>query len=360
MYLRIIKFVLGVKLLNMKSKVTVTCPSNIALIKYWGKKNTGIQIPQNPSISWSLSDLNAKTTVQYRPGDIRQINFSYDGLVKESFLPKINEFFNRIEEILPWVKNGIFNIDTVNNFPHGTGIASSAAGFGALATALVELENKLNKDTDEYWNKVSEIARLGSGSACRSMYSKPAIWGAAEAIQDSSDYYAVELKDTIHPSLQNWKDCVLIIDSGEKKVSSTVGHSLLNGHAYAEARFLQANKNLIELIQVLKNGNVDRFIKIVESEALQLHSMMMSSIPYYMLMRPNTVAVIEEIWNFREVTKLPLCFTLDAGANVHLLYDKEVESSIKTFIDTKLLPYCQNATYLCSGIGGKPQIEHHD
>lgn len=344
----------------MKSKVTVTCPSNIALIKYWGKKDTGVQIPQNPSISWSLSDLTAKTTLQYTPGSGRQINFSYDGVPKESFLPKINDFFTRIEEIFPWVKDGIFNIDTINNFPHGTGIASSAAGFGALATALVEIEGDLDRDSSEYWNKVSELARLGSGSACRSMFSKPAVWGVSEAVENSSDFFAVELKTTIHPSLQNWKDCVLIVDSGEKKVSSTAGHSLLNGHAYANSRFTQATENLAEIVRVFEEGNVDRFIKIVESEALQLHSMMMSSIPYYMLMRPNTIAIIEEIWKFREETNLPVCFTLDAGANVHLLYSKEVESSVKTFIESNLLPYCQNAMYLCSDIGGKPQIENHD
>ena len=344
----------------MKSKVTVTCPSNIALIKYWGKKDTGIQIPQNPSISWSLSDLNANTSVKFLPANGREINFSYDGLPKESFLPKIKDFFKKIEDILPWVRDGIFEIDTVNNFPHGTGIASSAAGFGALATALVEIEDKLDKNTEAFWNKVSEIARLGSGSACRSMYSKPAVWGLSDAVENSSDLYAVELKTPIHSSLQNWKDTVLIVDSGEKKVSSTAGHSLLNGHPYAESRFIQASRNLAELVKVMETGDIDRFIKIVESEALQLHSMMMTSIPYYMLMRPNTIAIIEEIWKFREETNMHVCFTLDAGANVHLLYSREIESSVKTFTESNLLPYCQNAMYLCSETGGKPQIENHD
>ncbi len=344
----------------MKNKVTVKCPSNIALIKYWGKKDTGIQIPQNPSISWSLSDLTAKTTVKFLPSNCGEIKFSYDGVPKESFLPKINEFFKRIEDVLPWVKNGIFEIDTVNNFPHGTGIASSAAGFGALATALLEIENKLDNNTEAFWKKVSEIARLGSGSACRSMFSKPAVWGTSVAVKNSSDLYAVELKSPIHTNLQNWKDIVLIVDSGEKKVSSTAGHSLLNGHPYAESRFLQANKNLADLIKVMEIGDVERFIKIVESEALQLHAIMMTSIPYYMLMRPNTIAIIESIWKFREETNFPVCFTLDAGANVHLLYSKEIESSVKTFIQTKLLLYCQNAMYLCSETGGKPQIEYYD
>jgi diphosphomevalonate decarboxylase len=104
----------------------------------------------------------------------------------------------------------------------------------------------------------------------------------------------------------------------------------------------------------MKNGDVKSFIEIVESEALQLHSMMMTSIPYYVLMRPNTLAIIEEIWRFREQSGLSICFTLDAGANVHFLYDGNIEETVMNFVNNTLLQYCKNGQYLCSDTGKRP------
>jgi diphosphomevalonate decarboxylase len=104
----------------------------------------------------------------------------------------------------------------------------------------------------------------------------------------------------------------------------------------------------------MRNGDVQQFIAIVESEALQLHSMMMTSLPYYVLMRPNTLAIIEKIWQFRESSGLPLCFTLDAGANVHLLYDGKIDETLMNFVNNTLLSYCKNGQYLCSTTGKRP------
>ncbi len=338
----------------MQKVVKYRCPSNIALVKYWGKKEGGIQIPANASISWSLSDLFAETTMIATPSNQTQLEFKYDGNPKPSFEPKILDFLNRIAPFSDFVKQNSFEVDTINNFPHGTGIASSAAGFGALALCIADLEGKYEVGSDEFYQRASFFARLGSGSACRSVYSEPAIWGEHPEVENSSDLFAVPFEGQIHESLKNWKDCVLIVDDGEKKVSSTAGHSLLKNHPYAEARFKQAQKNIGNILQYMQNGNVIDFIALVESEALQLHSMMMSSIPYFTLIRPGTLAILEEIWTFREETNLPIAFTLDAGANVHLLYSSEIEEQVTNFIHTKLLVYCKKGLYLCSSIGGNP------
>jgi diphosphomevalonate decarboxylase len=138
-------------------------------------------------------------------------------------------------------------------------------------------------------------------------------------------------------------------------VSSTQGHDLLKDHPYATSRYQQAQINLERLLEMMKEGDLEGFISLVESEALQLHAMMMSSEPYYLLIRPNTVAIIEKIWLKRKETQWPMAFTLDAGANVHLLYDKSYSQSVMNFIETELLPYCKNSLYLCSNIGGSPQ-----
>ncbi len=332
---------------------TWSCPSNIALVKYWGKKSGGVQIPANPSISWSLSDLKSTTSVSILSTGDFGFEFWLDGKPKPSFEPKLTEFFQRIMGYCPWLKSVRLKIESTNNFPHGTGIASSAAGLGALSTCLVDLETSSGQELN--WTKVSFLSRLGSGSACRSMFSKPAIWGESSAIEGSSDMFAVEMPSTIHSNFTNWEDCVLIVDAGEKSVSSTQGHSLLNNHPYANARFEMASRNLTSLVSVLEAGDVESFIKIVESEALQLHAMMQTSVPYYLLMRPNTLAIIESIWKFRESTDLPMCFTLDAGANVHLLFNCEKKLDIMNFVNEQLLPYCESGRYLCSSIGGAPE-----
>ena len=142
-----------------------------------------------------------------------------------------------------------------------------------------------------------------------------------------------------------------MVDKGEKQVSSTIGHDLMHGHPFAEKRFAQAHENLDSLIKIFESGNLSEFIKIVESEALTLHAMMMTSLPYFILMKPNTLEIINAIWKFRNETKTPVCFTLDAGANVHILYPENVRENVLQFIKDELVGYCQNGNYICDEIG---------
>ena len=138
----------------------------------------------------------------------------------------------------------------------------------------------------------------------------------------------------------------MLVDKGEKQVSSTVGHNLVHDHPFSEQRFQQANDNLSKLIPVLKEGDISEFIKIIESEALSLHAMMMTSMPYFILMKPNTLEIINRIWNFRKETKSNICFTLDAGANVHVLYPEAEKETVSTFIEAELKPFCKNGEYI--------------
>ena len=328
-------------------------PSNIALVKYWGKKEH--QIPANPSISFTLK--NCKTITKLTFSKIERINgFSFDllfeGKPKESFRPKIQKFFERVEVYLPFLKDYHFTIDTQNTFPHSSGIASSASGMAALAVNLMSLEKQLNPEmTEDYFNqKASFLARLGSGSACRSIKGEVVIWGNHQETENSSDLFGVEFAN-LHSNFKNYQDTILLVDKGEKQVSSTLGHDLMNGHPFAEKRFEQAHQNLSTIKSILANGTVDEFIKIVESEALTLHAMMMTSMPYFILMKPNTLEIINKIWKFREATQAPVCFTLDAGANVHVLYPENVREEVLQFIKNELVVYCQNGQYICDEIG---------
>jgi diphosphomevalonate decarboxylase len=331
-----------------------SAPSNIALVKYWGKKDN--QIPANPSVSFTLNNCKTITKLAFAKKQ-NDGTFSFDllfeGKQKEDFKPKIQKFLERIEIYLPFLKDYHFTIDTENTFPHSSGIASSASGMAALAMNLMSLEKVLNPamNEDYFYHKASLLARLGSGSACRSVKGSVVVWGNHNNIKGSSDLFGVEFPNAIHDSFNNFQDTILLVDKGEKQVSSTVGHDLMHNHPFAERRFAQAHENLDKLITIFESGNLEEFIKIVESEALTLHAMMMTSMPYFILMKPNTLEIINAIWKFRNETKIPVCFTLDAGANVHVLYPENVAVAVLQFIKDELVGYCQNGQYLCDKIG---------
>ena len=338
-----------------KGIVSWKSPSNIALVKYWGKKEN--QIPANPSISFTLNSSVTTTTLEYFKAEKEtlkpEFEFYFEDIKKEDFKPKIESFFKRIETYCPYLQDFNFIIKTRNSFPHSSGIASSASGMSALALCIMSIEKELNPGMteDHFRKKASFLARLGSGSACRSIEGGMVVWGEHANIEGSSDLFGVKYEGDVHQVFQNFQDTILLVDKGSKQVSSSVGHNLMHGHQYAETRFQQAHSNLDDLIQVLKSGDLKTFIEIVESEALTLHAMMMSSRPYFILMKPNTLEIINRIWKFRQESGLPVCFTLDAGANVHVLYPEENKDKIFEFIKNELLAYCENEQYLCDRVG---------
>lgn len=341
--------------LSSEGRVGWKAPSNIALVKYWGKKPN--QIPANPSISFTLDACATTTTVTYKKLDKISTDFSFDlffeGKEKQDFKPKIRTFFERIDVYVPFLKSYHLKIETSNSFPHSSGIASSASGMGALALCVMSIEKQLNPEiTQSYFNqKASFLARLGSGSACRSIEGPFIQWGKYGGIKESSNLFGVSYPFKVHSNFMNYHDTILLVHKGQKTVSSTVGHELMHNHPFANQRFEQAHNNLDKLEHVFEKGDLNEFIKIVESEALSLHAMMMTSLPYFILMKPNTLEIINKIWSFREATNTPICFTLDAGANVHVLYPEKVKEKAIQFIQDELVVYCENGHYICDRIG---------
>ncbi len=341
-----------------KATYTWQTPSNIALIKYWGKSKP--QIPKNASISFTLNNCHTITSIDFsKKSNTSEIIFElfFEGEKKEAFKPKIAQFFDRIKEYCPYIFEYDMVIDSMNSFPHSSGIASSASGLSAIAMCLMSLEKELNPNLTEKFihQKASFLARLGSGSASRSIEGPLVVWGEHPAIEGSSDLFGVKFPYAIHPIFENYQDAILLVDKGEKQVSSTVGHNLMHMHPYADQRFIQANENLSKISEILQRGDIDAFINIVESEALTLHAMMLTSNPYFILMKPNTLEIIHKIWKFREETGSKICFTLDAGANVHVLYPEQEKENINNFIVKMLSNYCQKKQYIFdnSGFGAK-------
>ncbi|MBV1924310.1 MAG: diphosphomevalonate decarboxylase [Flavobacteriaceae bacterium] len=330
-------------------------PSNIALVKYWGKY--GQQYPKNASISFTLNHCNTQTELKYFlkeiPSDLFDFDVYFEGEKKDEFKPKIESFFKRIEAYIPFLKQFRFEIHTKNTFPHSSGIASSASGMSAIALCIMSMEKLMHPEiTEDFFNqKASFLARLGSGSACRSIEGELIVWGEHANIKGSSQLYGIQLPNKVHANFKNYQDTILLVDKGEKQVSSTVGHNLMLDHPFAEQRFTQANDNLSKLIPVLEQGDVSEFIKIVESEALSLHAMMMTSMPYFILMKPNTLEIINRIWTYRKEHQSYVCFTLDAGANVHVLYPENEKDNVLNFIKNELTPFCKNGEFIVDQVG---------
>lgn len=337
---------------DFQGKVGWACPSNIALVKYWGKK--GKQLPQNPSISFTLSECRSETFVTFEKADRFGFSFFFEGKENPAFGAKIEKFLLENQAFFPFINQLNLKVESRNTFPHSSGIASSASSMSAFVMCLLNIENQIVIKQFDF-QKASYFSRLASGSAARSVYPSMALWGKTEAYEGSSDEYAVSLENDIHPVFKTYHDSILIVSGETKSVSSRAGHASMEGNPYAPARYAQANENIKNLLSALKSGDVDTFINITESEALQLHALMMCSNPSFILMKPNTLNIINEIRRFREETKTPVCFTLDAGPNVHLLYPESEAEKVEHFIKDHIATYCVDNKWIADHVGDGPK-----
>lgn len=331
------------------------CPSNIALVKYWGKRPE--QLPMNPSLSFSLRQARTHTSVTLGAPKVKRLDFLFEG--KESpFTVRIEKYLDKLSIELPWINDYSFEITSENTFPHSTGIASSASAFGALALCLADLNAQIqgaSSEGEKFLQAASRFARMGSGSAARSVYGGFVWWGKSSVLKSSTDCYAVAVSDQIHESYFSLCDAVLLVDSEMKKVSSSAGHELLNSHPYREARIAQANQAIETLYGLMQtDGNRMAFIDLIEREALSLHALMMTSSPSFLLLKSGSLEIIEKIREFRQETGLPVGFTIDAGPNIHLLYWQEDQEAVHSFIKSELLYHTENGSWLDDRVGNGP------
>ncbi len=308
--------------MESSSKFSLSSPSNIAFIKYWGKY--GRQLPMNASISMTLKECRTIFDVEYRL-DGAGIELYFDGEKNEKFENRFKKILVSIEDVYPLAEKLYLKINSRNTFPHSAGIASSASAMSALAMSLLKIEESQDLQ------RASLMARLASGSASRSVYPNYSVWGNHTLIENSTNEYAVEFSD-FHPDFSQMCDSIIIVDENEKSVSSSAGHSLMNSHPYREGRIDQANENFRVLVNAMKSGEFADFGNILENEALSLHALMMSSDPSYLLLRPKSIQVIEELRINRG--ELPIYFTIDAGPNIHVIYPKSIETKAKDIISS--------------------------
>lgn len=338
---------------DFMGKVSWRTPSNIAIVKYWGKH--GVQLPNNPSVSFTLNRCHTETSITFSKSDSLRFDFSFDGVDNEVFRAKLLKFVETNISFFPFVNQLHLRVDSHNSFPHSSGIASSASAMSAFVMCLLDIERQCMKQPDIDILKASYFARLASGSASRSVYADCALWGETPSVLGSSDEYAVPLGTSLHPIFRNFHDSILIVSSEEKKVSSTVGHSLMNGHPKAESRYRTARENTEKLIAAIKQGDLKTFVSIAESEAIQLHDLMATSNPKVVLAKPETLRIIKSVADFRVKFNIPVCFTLDAGPNVHVLYPNIVADAVREFINNELAQYCLNGQWIEDSMGQGPK-----
>ncbi len=334
-------------------------PSNIALIKYWGK--SAHQLPDNGSLSITLEKSSTTTSLSFKKKLKAEKNVSFEyyfhGDRQLQFEKKTDRILNDLLPEMPFLVDYELIFQSENNFPHSTGIASSASSMSALALCLVSMEEIVNRkrmNLNDFFRRASFIARMGSGSASRSVYGGIVIWGNIPFINPSSDEYAVPFHLHESSRLNQLMDIILIVSSQKKLVSSTAGHALMNNHPFREGRRSQANNNLRNMIEAIRIDDYSLIAAITENEALSLHALLMTSSTDGLLLKPNTLQIIEAIKNFREKTGLDLFFTIDAGPNVHLIYFEDQRDSILQFVQNSLTQYCEDGQWIDDKIGNGP------
>lgn len=333
-------------------------PANIALIKYWGKKEG--QIPMNPSLSMTLSHAHTRTIIHYRKASAKNgtIHFKFNAREDHPFSERVNTYLENLKTYLPFLNDLDLYIESINNFPHSAGLASSASGMSALALSVVSIEQKLRETPlpeKDFFQKASFMARLGSGSASRSLYGDYVAWGEEE---DGSVEYSSPLPGKIHETFFHMHDSIFIVESGNKALSSSKGHERMKDHPYKDARIQQAIENFGAMKETLENGNFNRFAEITEEEAMSLHGLMLSSKRGFFLLNDTTLAIINKIREYREKEKQPVAFTLDAGPNVHILYPSAAKGYVRQFIDKELIPLSPGSQIIHDFTGKGPVKLH--
>ncbi len=307
---------------------------NIAFIKYWGNRDPILRIPANGSISMNLDGLTTRTQVTFSP-DLSADQLNLNGSPAAGMaLQRVSQFLNHVRKLsgMQWYAQ----VDSKNNFPTGTGIASSASAFAALSLAAsraagLELSER----------QLSCLARRGSGSACRSVPGGFVEWQAGNSDQDS---YAYSIAPAGH---WNLVDCVTIISQQHKETGSFHGHALAESSPLQAARLSNADQRLVQCRQAILKRDFEALAQVMELDSNLMHAVMITQKPPLLYWQPATIAIMHAVQAWRK-QGLAASYTIDAGPNVHVICLAENAAQVQA----KLLeiPGVQNV--LSARVGG--------
>jgi diphosphomevalonate decarboxylase len=325
--------------MSTRTATSVAC-ANIAFIKYWGNRDNALRLPSNGSISMNLDGLFTRTTVTFNSAQ-RDSLLINDHSVTGKGLERVSSILDLVRAMANI--NERASVSSSNNFPAGAGIASSAAAFAALALASSRAAGLTLSE-----GQLSRLARRGSGSASRSIPNGFVEWMMGTG---DDDCVAVSIAPPEHWTLV---DCVAIVSSSHKKTGSTEGHALAWTSPLQAARVADALRRLDICRTAILKKDFEAFANIIELDSDIMHSVMMTSNPPLMYWQSTTVEIFHQVREWR-ASGLPVGYTVDAGANVHVIclaeYAKEVENKLRE------LPGVGDV--LVAGVGGAAKIENN-
>jgi diphosphomevalonate decarboxylase len=303
-------------------QATAQASPNIALIKYWGNRDQVLRLPSNPSLSMNMAGLTTTTTVEFDPALEHDVLILGGREIGSKGLERVSRFLDQVRKTSEALRetsevSTLFaRVDSRNNFPSGAGLASSASGFAALALAATAAAGlQLNEA------ELSRLARLGSGSACRSVPGGFVEWTMGD---DDRSSYAHSIAPADHWDL---RDVVALIDVGHKAVGSTEGHAVADTSPLQAARVATAADRLAQARSAVLARDFESLTEVVELDSLMMHAVMITSSPVLMYWQPATVAVMQAVRQWRR-NGLAACTTIDAGPNVHVICTAEAADEV--------------------------------
>lgn len=317
---------------------TATANPNIAFIKYWGNRDQHLRLPANGSISMNLGGLESHTQVTFDPA-LRADSLVLNGREYNGQpLQRVSAFL----EIVRGMKgtSTFARVDSSNNFPTGTGIASSASGFAALSLAAAAAAG-LTLDQ----RQLSRLARRGSGSACRSIPGGFVEWFAGENDETS---FAQSIAPTEHWALN---DCVAIVSREHKPVGSGEGHTLADSSPFQKVRVDDVPRRLDICRRAILERDFEALAEIAELDSNLMHAAIMTSSPPVLYWQPATVGVMRAVQEWRK-KGTPVFFTIDAGPNVHVICPSAYTSQVTSQLNA--IPGVKET--LCAPVGGPARL----
>jgi diphosphomevalonate decarboxylase len=286
-------------------RATARANANIAFIKYWGNRDETLRLPSNPSLSMNLDGLLTETTVVWDDG------ITDDSLVLNAredtgpALARVSRHLDAIRQRLGLQSHA--QVESANNFPTGAGIASSASSFAALTVAAVAAAGATLSERE-----LTTLARLGSGSASRSVPTGFVEWYAADRHEES---YAESIAA---PDYWDLVDVIAVVSRQHKDVGSTAGHASAHTSELQSTRVETAPERLESCKRALMERNFTTFAEVVERDSNLMHAVMMTSRPPLFYWQPASLEVMANVRRWR-LDGLQVCYTLDAGPNVHCI-----------------------------------------
>lgn len=285
---------------------TAMASPNIALIKYWGNTDDDLRLPVSPSISFNLAELHTRTTVHWLP-ELGADEVLINGApTDEAARARVSVHLDLVRAL--GKHSGCARVESVNNFPIGTGIASSASAFAALSLAATAALGITLPEA-----ALSALARRGSGSAARSIPGGFVAWHTAD---DQRDSFAHSFAPADHWDLV---DVVAVVSREHKKTGSTAGHAVAATSPLQQARIDSAPARFEQCKNAILARDFDALAEIVELDSNVMHSVMMTGSPSLLYWQPETIAIMQQVRHWRQHDGLDVCYTIDAGPNVHCI-----------------------------------------